>query len=198
MTDTHTRLLLRVSVKLFFLSGLAAVLYALFSSLDSNTSAPSTAPAPLLYKLAPFAQSRSYRLAWGGGNLILVQRNEEMLASLEHGTENLLDPLSRQARQPENLPPVTRSIRPQLFIAFDRGTDLGCPLRWIPPNAPEAPQQPWPGGFRDSCRGSWYDAAGRVFKGQQAGRNLDIPPYRFLGKDLLEVGRYRDNPPPAN
>ncbi len=198
MTDTPVRLLLRVSIKLLSLFGLGAVFYTLLSSLGHDNAEQPVAAPPLLHSLEGFAEGQSYRLAWGMGNLILVRRNEETLASLQRDTERLRDPLSQQARQPGHLSPQTRSVRPDLFVAFDRGTDLGCPLKWIPPGSHEAPQQPWPGGFRDSCRGSWYDAAGRVFKGQQAGRNLDIPPYRFLNEDLLEIGSYGDNPPPEN
>lgn len=199
MADTPVRLLLRVSVKLFSLLGLGAVLYALFSSLGNNKPEEHpVAAAPLIQSLEEFAEDRAHRIEWGMGNLILVRRNEETLASLRKESESLLDPNSRHARQPENLSPLVRSVRPDLFIAFDRGTDLGCPLTWIAPGNREAPLQPWSGGFRDSCRGSWYDAAGRVFKGQQAGRNLDIPPYRFRSEDLLEIGPYGDNPIPAN
>ena len=198
MTDTPVRLLLRVSVKLFASLALVAVLYTLFSSLSNDISEQPKAAAPLIHSLEEFTETKPYRIAWEMGNLILVRRNEGTIASLQSESEALLDPHSEHARQPENLSPLIRSIRPDLFVAFDRGTDIGCPLKWVAPGNREAPLQPWAGGFRDSCRGSWYDAAGRVLKGQQAGRNLDIPPYRILEEDLLEIGPYGDNPTPAN
>ncbi len=198
MAESAIRLLLRISVKLFSLFALGFVLYGLFSSLDDHSPAhPASAPPPLRHSLESVAEDQSYRIPWGMGNLILVQRSTTTLASLQQEPERLLDPLSRHTNQPINMSPETRSVRPELFIAFDRGTYLGCPLEWIPPGKRQAWLQPWPGGFRDSCSGSWYDAAGRVFKGQQAGRNLDIPSYRFLSKDLLEIGPSGDNPTPA-
>ena len=67
-----------------------------------------------------------------------------------------------------------------------------------PPEAqlfdPESTQARQPAALALPQRGSWYDAAGRVLRGQEAGRNLDIPPYRLLTPDLLEVGVNGDNP----
>lgn len=198
MLESPTRLLLRVSVKLLFLFGLGITLYALFSSLTTDSGETPTMAPPLLFPLESLPENQALRLFWAGGNLILVRRSDATLATLETARDELLDPFSEYARQPQGLPALTRSVRPELFVAFDRGTDLGCPLAWVPAGNPDAPLQPWPGGFRDSCRGSWYDAAGRVFKGQQAGRNLDIPPYRYRGEDLLEIGLSGDNAAPAN
>ncbi len=83
----------------------------------------------------------------------------------------------------------------EIYIAFDRGTGLGCPLQWFPPSTtlPDTPLQPWPGGLRDSCDGSWYDMMGKVFKGQAATGNLESPAYRITG-ELLEIGTNSDNP----
>lgn len=83
----------------------------------------------------------------------------------------------------------------EIYIAFDRGTGLGCPLQWFPPSSSlaDAPLQPWPGGLRDSCDGSWYDASGKVFEGQAATGDLQSPPYRITG-ELLEIGASSDNP----
>lgn len=83
----------------------------------------------------------------------------------------------------------------EIYIAFDRGTGMGCPLQWFPASTrlPDAPIQPWPGGLRDSCDGSWYDMTGKVFKGQAATGNLESPAYRITG-ELLEIGTNSDNP----
>lgn len=196
MPDPFPRLLLRVSVKLLTLVGLGFVLYALLSSVQIAPENTQTVPA-LQFQAESLPENQAVRIPWNRGGLILVKRSEATLAALEAGQDKLRDPLSRQARQPEGLSLPGRSVQPALFLAFDRGTDMGCPLAWVPPGNREAPEQPWHGGFRDSCRGSWYDAAGRVFKAQQAGRNLDIPPYRYRGKGLLEIGVSGDNAAPA-
>ena len=79
-----------------------------------------------------------------------------------------------------------RSLEPDYFIALDYGTDLGCPLELVPADV-NAPVIPWSGGFRDRCRGSWYDLSGRVYKEQKASRNLEIPAYSIEG-DILNLG----------
>lgn len=187
MAESTRRLLLRVSLKLLFLFAMSVTLYALFSSVLNISRKPEAIP-PLLFQVDSMAENELVRLAWAGGNVILLKRNAAVLASLNDNRDMLEDPLSQHSVQPEGLAEHTRSLRPELFVAFDRGTDMGCPLRWVPPGNLEAPWQPWPGGFRDSCRGSWYDAAGRVFRAQQAVRNVDVPPHRYRGKGLLEIG----------
>lgn len=196
MADSDTRLLLRVAVKLMSLAGVGLALYALLASVLSG-EAPSGKSEPLLVRLDALSENQLLRVAWGEGNLLLLKRSAATLASLDADTAGLQDPFSERSREPAGLPAATRSVRAALFVAFDRGTGMGCPLGWVPPGNRSAPQQPWQGGFRDSCDGSWYDAAGRVFKGQQAGRNLDIPPYRYIDGDLLEIGPSGDNAAPA-
>lgn len=196
MHDTPRRLFLRLAVKFLFLLAIIAFLYILFASSDEPTRTESTHPPTLRLPITQSAQFQ--RIPWQGGNLLLLRRSEAELAQLTRHDNQLLDPDSISSRQPANLHSPGRSVRPELFVAFDRGTDLGCPLQWVAAgNAPAAPLKPWPGGFRDSCGGSWYDAAGRVFKGQSATRNLDIPAYKLVG-ELLEVGASGDNPAPAN
>ncbi len=83
----------------------------------------------------------------------------------------------------------------QLF--FDRGGNLGCPLSWQAPGTNQAPQQPWPGGFRDQCSSIWYHQDGSVLPGQTITQNLSSPPFRVIDGHLLEVGVSGDNAAPA-
>ncbi|HEY9148707.1 MAG TPA: ubiquinol-cytochrome C reductase, iron-sulfur subunit [Gammaproteobacteria bacterium] len=192
MNDTTRRLLLRVVVKLMLLAGIAATGYILFASLDEEPQQAHT-PAPLQLPLPPVQHPTVTRHPWAGGNLLLLQYPAD--APVAYPPEaRLFDPGSTQARQPAALALPQRSLQRGVFLAYDRGTDMGCPLEWVAAGTRQGPIQPWPGGFRDTCRGSWYDAAGRVLRGQEAGRNLDIPPYRMLAPDLLEVGINGDNP----
>jgi len=199
MADSSRRLLLRVSVKLILLTAAAVVLYILLSSINTlDESEPEKRIAPLRVPLPESASTNPQRLLWAGGNLILIRRDAALLDTLQQHDKLLSDPRSLSAKQPSAITGPGRSLRPELFLAYDRGTDMGCPLNWIPAGNQSAPLQPWPGGFRDNCRGSWYDAAGRVFKGQEAQRNLDIPPYHLLEGGLLEIGVSGDNAALAN
>jgi ubiquinol-cytochrome c reductase iron-sulfur subunit len=193
MTDNPRRLLLRLGVKLFSLLSVALVAFVLLSSVEDDPAAEKTRPESLKIRLTPLDNLRFSRQPWEGGNLILL-RYPLSRRPAAPPPARLLDPLSKNARQPDGLSDTGRSLHAGLFLAYDRGTDMGCPLTWIAAGNSAAPMQPWPGGFRDSCNGSWYDAAGRVFKDQQAQRNLDIPPYRLIAPDLLEVGVNGDNP----
>jgi ubiquinol-cytochrome c reductase iron-sulfur subunit len=194
MPDSLRRLQLRVAVKLMLLVTVATVLYILLASTDKPEESPEGI-APLQIALDREAMAGTLqRIRWGGGNLLLIRRNSPLLASLAANEAELLDPHSGSARQPAGLSNPGRARHPEWFLAFDRGSDMGCPLRWVAAGAADAPLQPWPGGLRDNCRGSWYDAAGRVFRNQEAKRNLDIPPYRLLRENLLEVGINGDNP----
>lgn len=198
MQDTPRRLLLRLGVKLMGLSALLLSVYILIASVSDNVGTPEPETAPLQIDLAALNGATFSRIPWSGGNLLLLRRNTAQLESLPGLKTQLLDPQSRHAEQPPGLPAPQRSHLPDYFLAYDKGGDMGCPLNWIPAGDRTAPQQPWPGGFRDSCQGAWYDAAGRVFRNQQASRNLTVPPHRLIGPDLLEVGVNGDNPASAN
>jgi Rieske Fe-S protein len=84
------------------------------------------------------------------------------------------------------------------YLFYDRGGKLGCPLSWQPPGTAQAPQQPWPGGFRDQCNSVWYLYDGKVLPEQASEQNLQSPPYRIIEGDLLEIGVNGDNAAPAN
>lgn len=84
---------------------------------------------------------------------------------------------------------------PRLFL--DRGGNLNCPLSWQPPGTGQAPQRPWPGGFRDQCSGTWYHFDGTVLPGQATTQDLQAVPYRILDGHLLQIGGNGDNAAPA-
>lgn len=199
MVDSSRRLILRVSVKLMLLFMAITMLFVLLSSIERDDSENvGVSIPPLRLQLPDKPETNPRRIPWAGGNLIMIWRDATLLNSLTQHDSELLEPLFQPAHQSTERSHPGHATHPEIFIAFDRGTDMGCPLNWIPAGNHDAPLQPWPGGFRDNCRGSWYDAAGRVFKGQEAQRNLDIPPYRLLEGGLLEIGVSRDNAAPAN
>ena len=82
------------------------------------------------------------------------------------------------------------------YLFYDRGGNLGCPLAWQPPGSNDAPLQPWPGGFRDQCSGTWYRLDGRVLPDQTGSGDLQSPPHRRDG-NLLQIGENGDNAAPA-
>ncbi len=123
---------------------------------------------------------------WNRRPLIVLHRSSDMLEFLRAGhTERLRDALSDNSNQPEPMQNFHRSLIPEYFVAIATGTDLGCPVVFLPAQSETFQGEHWKGGFRDSCRGSRYDLAGRVFENQQASENLVIPAYRIDGSTLV-------------
>ena len=96
--------------------------------------------------------------------------------------------MSNESIQPENTKNPTRSIKPEVFVAIGLCTHLGCSPTFRPEIAPPDLGNNWKGGFFCPCHGSWFDLAGRVYRGVPAPTNLEIPPYRFVTDTLIIVG----------
>ncbi|MFA7096342.1 MAG: hypothetical protein WC383_07615 [Gammaproteobacteria bacterium] len=179
--EAPRRVWLRVPVKLMALAGLAVVGLVLLSSLFS-TEAERIEPLALdLRSLAPGEIRFDH---WNRRRVLVLHRTPDMLRTVQNG-DGLLDPESKRSRQPDAARNPHRSLRPEYFVAIAHGTDLGCELEFVPQGDPHGG---WPGGFRDRCRGSRYDFAGRVYEGQEAYRNLEIPPHRYLPDGRLLIG----------
>ena len=67
-------------------------------------------------------------------------------------------------------------------------THLGCSPTFRPEIAPNDLGEQWKGGFFCPCHGSWFDLAGRVYRGVPAPTNLEIPPYRYITDTRIIVG----------
>jgi len=67
-------------------------------------------------------------------------------------------------------------------------THLGCaPIERFD-LAPADLGPDWVGGFYCPCHGSKFDLAGRVYAKVPAPTDLVVPPYRYLGENLIIVG----------
>ena len=175
MDTEQRRLRLRVTVKLMFLVLFIGLAYTFLRTLPSSPEVGDT----LRYDLSGLEPGVATRLVWDNKRVILYRRNVAAMDNRERLAEFLLDPQSRHSSQPPFAENPYRSLQAQYFVALDYGTDLNCQLDYV--NGAQAGPKGvlWLGGLRDRCRGSWYDDAGRVYKGQQALRNLTIPAYRI-------------------
>lgn len=126
---------------------------------------------------------------WRGKPVWIVHRTPQMLAAVQKPNPDLADPDSRRDQQPEYARNLTRSLRPEVFVAIGICTHLGCSPTAVPAGSgnPSLPAD-WPGGFFCPCHGSTFDGAGRVFKNKPAPTNLEIPPYQFLSESRLLIG----------
>ncbi|MCK5639642.1 MAG: hypothetical protein KAJ19_02550 [Gammaproteobacteria bacterium] len=189
-TNTLYRLMLKISVKLMLTLGMVFLLIVFYNYLFSSQQTRQQQEI-LELPLENLIPGEMHTLDWNGRQVFVFRRDTSMIKALQQPNTGLFDAHSRHSRQPQATRNQTRSIQADYFIALDYGTDLSCPLTYIPAEA-RTTVSPWWGGFRDRCRGSWYDLAGRVYKGQQAKRNLEVPVYSIKG-NVLNLGNHPIN-----
>lgn len=166
------------------------------------------ASVPFIASLKPskYASSRTYvdvdvsklkegqaiTVPYMGKPVLIVKRTDADLATLAPLNDYLVDPFSVESKQPEAAQTLHRSLRPDIFIAVNECTHLGCGLDHNPEHVAEFYEglQPgsWQGGFLCPCHGALYDLAGRVYKNMPAPENMVIPPHRYLRDGTLRIG----------
>lgn len=157
------------------------------SQMQPSTKAMA-AGAPVEVDLSKMEPGQLIRVAWRGKPVWVLNRTTEVLATLATIQDQLADPLSNESIQPEYSKNPTRSIKPEIFVAIGLCTHLGCSPTFRPEIAPPDLGDRWKGGFFCPCHGSWFDLAGRVYRGVPAPTNLEIPPYRYINDQLIIIG----------
>ncbi len=129
------------------------------------------------------------RVKWRGKVCWVVHRTEQNLADMPTLIPKLADPNSDVAtQQPAYCQNETRSIKPQFGVLVGICTHLGCSPTYRPEVAPADLGPEWKGGFFCPCHGSFFDLAGRVYKGVPAPTNLEVPPHQYLSDDVILIG----------
>jgi ubiquinol-cytochrome c reductase iron-sulfur subunit len=165
-----------------------------------------TVAAPFLLSMQPSARARAagapvevdiskiepgalLTVEWRGKPVWILNRTPAMIESLTKDQALLADPGSESSVQPENCRNPDRSIKPEFLVMVGICTHLGCsPSPMFTPGDASGLGANWPGGFLCPCHGSRFDLAGRVFAGQPAPTNLEIPPYFFLSDTRVLIG----------
>ncbi|MCP4001801.1 MAG: ubiquinol-cytochrome c reductase iron-sulfur subunit [Gammaproteobacteria bacterium] len=144
--------------------------------------------APVEVDISKLEDGAMMRVIWRGTPVSILKRSPEMLNRLENEQADLQDRDSKQEQQPAYAQNEYRSIKPELLVLISNCTHLGC----VPTNrfevAPADLGPDWVGGFFCPCHGSKFDLAGRVFSGVPAPLNLLVPPYRYVGDNVLIIG----------
>ncbi|OQW75651.1 MAG: ubiquinol-cytochrome c reductase iron-sulfur subunit [Proteobacteria bacterium ST_bin11] len=146
------------------------------------------AGAPVDVDISKMEPGQLIRVAWRGKPVWVLNRTPEVISTLSTLDSKLADPVSNESMQPENSKNPLRSIKPEIFVAVGLCTHLGCSPTFRPEIAPNDLGADWKGGFFCPCHGSWFDLAGRVYRGVPAPTNLEIPPYRYVTDNLIVVG----------
>lgn len=145
--------------------------------------------APVQVDISKLEEGALVRVMWRGKPVWILHRSDEMLQRMEGSDANLADPDSEVAeQQPPYAQNVMRSIKPNILVVLGVCTHLGCaPIERFD-IAPADLGPDWVGGFYCPCHGSKFDLSGRVYAGVPAPTNLPVPPYRFIGEDIILVG----------
>lgn len=144
--------------------------------------------APVEVDIGKIELGMKLDIEWQGKPVWIVNRTPAMLSLLPTLQDRLVDPDSDVPQQPIYCKNLTRSIKPEYFIAVGICTHLGCsPTYRKEVGAPDLGAD-WPGGFFCPCHGSRFDLAGRVFKNVPAPTNLVIPPHKYLSEVKILVG----------
>ena len=146
------------------------------------------AGAPVEVDISKMEPGQLLRVAWRGKPVWILNRTPEVLQTLKMLDSELSDPLSEESIQPPYTKNPVRAIKPEIFVAIGLCTHLGCSPTYRPEIAPADLGEKWKGGFFCPCHGSWFDLAGRVYRGVPAPTNLEIPPYRFVNDTLIIIG----------
>ncbi|MGD8174606.1 ubiquinol-cytochrome c reductase iron-sulfur subunit [Marinimicrobium sp. ARAG 43.8] len=157
-----------------------------------NPSAKAKAAgAPVRANIGKMEPGQMITVEWRGKPVYIIRRTSEALEGLEVVAERdlLRDPNSEEPQQPPYAQNETRSIRQEFLVLLGLCTHLGCAPMFRPEvGAAELGGNDWQGGFFCPCHGSKFDLAGRVYRGVPAPLNLEVPPHRYEGDNLLIVG----------
>jgi ubiquinol-cytochrome c reductase iron-sulfur subunit len=159
--------------------GFIGLLRPFFSSWLPNAQVRAQAK-PLRVSVAKLQPGEKMTVIWRGKPIWIIRRTSNMLAQLMEPNSALRDPNSLTAQQPPYAKNPYRSRDPKYLVLVGLCTHLGC----IPRYEPERES----GGFFCPCHGSRFDLSGRVFKDMPAPVNLEVPPYRVLEGDWIEIG----------
>ncbi len=147
------------------------------------------AGAPVEVDISKIEPGAMLTVEWRGKPVWILNRTKPMLETLAKDPGRLADPNSEASAQPDNCRNETRSIKPEYLVAVGICTHLGCsPSPMFTPGDASGLGAEWPGGFLCPCHGSRFDLAARVFAGQPAPTNLEIPPYYFMSDARVLVG----------
>ncbi|MBX2883642.1 MAG: hypothetical protein KTR32_27065 [Granulosicoccus sp.] len=174
---------LRVAVKLMLLVALGVVVYIIGSAFSSAPNEQPDLPV-ISIDLNRVPPGGAITINWADRPVLILRRTPAEIQALTAENSQLRDSTSERSKQPAFALVAHRSRVPEWFVAIALGSDFNCPVDRVP-KVPEAIMGvQGRAGLQDSCRGSFYDLAGRVLKGQYAERNLMIPEYRIADKTL--------------
>jgi len=115
-----------------------------------------------------------------GKNVTLNYRGKPLF--VRHRSQEMIDGANKTELSTLRDPKTQGDVclyDPKYMVAIAVCTHLGC--------IPIADHGDYLGGYYCPCHGSHYDALGRIRKGP-APLNLEVPPYKHMGGNIIKVG----------
>ena len=162
--DPSRRRLLVTTAAIGGVGAVAAVIPFVSSLLPSARARAAGAPVEAdISKLEP---GQMMVVEWRGKPVWILNRNDDMMATLPKLNEAVADPNSDKPMQPEYCKNEHRSIKDKIWVAIGICTHLGCsPSSKFAAGASQGMPGDWLGGFLCPCHGAQYDASGNVTGG---------------------------------
>lgn len=185
--SSSRRHFLTVATSVTGVVGLALTAAPFIASFRPSTRAQALG-APVAIDISKLDEGAMVRVIWRGQPVWVLRRGKVMLERLAGEQSVLKDAESNESIQPAYARNETRALRPEYLVVIGNCTHLGCaPIERFEVSPADLGAD-WVGGFFCPCHGSKFDLAARVMAGSPAPTNLSIPPYRFVGDELIIVG----------
>ena len=118
-----------------------------------------------------------------------MRRDDATLGALPSLEPKLRDAKSDvESQQPAYAKNEHRSIKPAYLVLVGLCTHLGCSPTYVKESDAHSLGSEWKGGFFCPCHGSFFDLAGRVFRGVPAPTNLEVPPHHYVSDSRIVIG----------
>jgi ubiquinol-cytochrome c reductase iron-sulfur subunit len=162
--------------------GGATTLWPLIDQMNPNPGSPA---GTVVVDLAPILPGQAITVAWRSQPVVIRHRTpDEIALARAVAAAGLPDPYARNAALPE-LASATDANRtrgrPEWLVVVAVCTHLGCGLK--PADIVGRGE-----GWFCPCHAAQFDLSGRVRSGP-ARTNLPVPPYRFVTRNAIEIGR---------
>lgn len=172
-------------------AGAAAVAVPFLASWTPSERAKA-AGAPVQVDLSKLEPGQRMTVEWRKKPVWIVRRTPEMLETLDEVSSQLADPASERPQQPAYVANEYRALEPEFLVMLGVCTHLGCAPTFKPEVSDVTMGPDWLGGFFCPCHGSRFDLSGRVYKGQPAPSNMEVPPYKFIDNNTVLIGEDPD------
>jgi ubiquinol-cytochrome c reductase iron-sulfur subunit len=134
----------------------------------------------IVFNLAELQANAPSLMSVGSRTVMVFRRTPEELALLRNPPEPLSERALKDSREPKSASNWHRSLRPEIAVMIATCTREPCLVKRFSADDPV---------LICPCCGARYDLAGRTLDGP-APRNLDVPPYAFLGDDAIEFQEF--------